>query len=530
MKDKKHIDRLFQEKLKDFEVSPDKAVWGKINSQLNQKKSNRKVIPIWWKLTGVAAGLILLLTVGNFIFNDSDSVTNVVETEAVDSKSKKINEKNNTTVYGEKEYLKEHVDESSEESLRNDDEIIQTEILNKNKGVVNSDDSEAQKTKIESKSNQNKKANSSTNFLVNTKTNDVPKPEKTSEQPSNIINNIKKPSLNQNKNKEVIVENKTDKPNIIKKNESKNSIINNKKEEQFVLNKEKEKEEKVIIDDAILKNADDIEKEEKLVVEEEKIPLTEEFIANNENINEEEKESINRWQVNPNIAPVYFNSFGKGSPIHEQLVNNEKSGSVNMSYGINISYAVNSRLSVNSGVNKVDLGYNTNNVIIYENLGVSNPNTGLLRNIKLNNGLQSLSFVSGNSLSFAQSPSIIPGESLSSLNQEMSYYEIPLELKYKLSKKKLGFSLVGGVSTFILSDNSVSYELRGVSTELGEATNLNSTSFSANIGFGLNYAIFKNMNFNLDPMFKYQINTFSNTSGNFKPYIIGVYTGLNYKF
>ncbi len=70
MSDKKHIDRIFQEKLKELDATPDKAVWDKIQKELNGEKKNRKVIPLWWKFAGVAAGLILLLTAGNFIFNN----------------------------------------------------------------------------------------------------------------------------------------------------------------------------------------------------------------------------------------------------------------------------------------------------------------------------------------------------------------------------------------------------------------------------------------------------------------------------
>jgi len=31
-------------------------------------------------------------------------------------------------------------------------------------------------------------------------------------------------------------------------------------------------------------------------------------------------------------------------------------------------------------------------------------------------------------------------------------------------------------------------------------------------------------------MFKYQLNTFSKNDGGFKPYYLGVYTGLNFRF
>lgn len=527
MSDKKHIDRIFQEKLKDFEATPDKAVWDNISSQLNQKKKNRKVIPFWWKLTGVAASLILLLTVGNLIFNDSKITTNAVDTEKIDSNNKKVDENNNAIVNIEKENLEDTIDESSNKSLIKDDDTIQPETSNKN--VVNTDESEAQKNPIAPKSDRTNIQNKKTNYLVNTDKKEVPKPNKSSQQPSNVINNtIKSPSLNQEKNKEVLVENNSKEPVEIEEKPSENSINNSKEklaintdEEQIPNNK-----------DGILINPDGTEKEEQLVVEQEEVktPLIEEVIADNENIIEEEKEVINRWQLNPNVAPVYFNSFGKGSSIHSQLAENDKTGEVNMSYGINVSYAVNNKLSIKSGINRVNLGYNTNDIIIYENVTGTNNNSDLFRNIKPKENLPQLSFVSGNDFAFAQSPSIVPNESNVLLNQEMTFYEIPLELKYKLSDKKLGFSVVGGFSTFILNDNKVFYELRSETTELGEATNINDVSYSANVGFGLNYNISKTMSLNLDPMFKYQINTFNNTSGDFKPYFIGIYSGVNIKF
>ena len=66
--------------------------------------------------------------------------------------------------------------------------------------------------------------------------------------------------------------------------------------------------------------------------------------------------------------------------------------------------------------------------------------------------------------------------------------------------------------------------------EMGEANNINDVNLSTNIGFGLNYNFSPTLQLNLEPMFKYQLNTFTQTSGNFQPYSIGIYTGLSFKF
>ena len=54
--------------------------------------------------------------------------------------------------------------------------------------------------------------------------------------------------------------------------------------------------------------------------------------------------------------------------------------------------------------------------------------------------------------------------------------------------------------------------------------------FSTNFGIGLKYGFMKSFEFNVEPTFKYQLNTFSSDAGNFKPYLFGIYSGISYKF
>jgi hypothetical protein len=57
MNTKKNIDRLFQEKLKNLEATPKKKVWKEIKSKITKKK--RKIYPLWWFSSGIAASLII---------------------------------------------------------------------------------------------------------------------------------------------------------------------------------------------------------------------------------------------------------------------------------------------------------------------------------------------------------------------------------------------------------------------------------------------------------------------------------------
>jgi len=47
---------------------------------------------------------------------------------------------------------------------------------------------------------------------------------------------------------------------------------------------------------------------------------------------------------------------------------------------------------------------------------------------------------------------------------------------------------------------------------------------------GFKYGFLKNIEARIEPVFKYQINTFSNDAGNFKPFVFGVYSGINFSF
>jgi len=113
----------------------------------------------------------------------------------------------------------------------------------------------------------------------------------------------------------------------------------------------------------------------------------------------------------------------------------------------------------------------------------------------------------------------------------LRYVEVPLEIQYTLSDKKFGVNVIGGFSSFFLNQSKLFYEAdNGDRRIIGEARNINNLSYSANVGLGLNYKVSKTFNFNLEPIFKYQFNTFNNTSGDFSPFFIGVYSGFAIKF
>ena len=94
----------------------------------------------------------------------------------------------------------------------------------------------------------------------------------------------------------------------------------------------------------------------------------------------------------------------------------------------------------------------------------------------------------------------------------------------------MGIQVIGGFSTLFLNNNSISLEESNSVSRLGASNSLNNTSFSTNVGLGLDYKFTDRIQFNLEPMFKYQLNAYTKTVSDFRPYYLGLYTGLSIKF
>lgn len=512
MSDKKHIDRLFQERFKDFEATPRDAVWKNIEEQLNLKKKKRRVFPIWWRYAGVAALLVILLTISSLLFNNNPS-ENIPTNQVVDTKNDV-----------------ETLDDSNKDNSNTliDFNKQEDKIKNENEAVAISNIKNPIK-----KATQNNIENTSDTVVASNETliteNSSSKQENDGAQKTLPPSNKSLSGSNlKTDNKTVIASNSKEKNNEAIQNKNDNPLINTDKPQKITHN--------------ISKNNTAIAEVKKDDILTDSIAQTEALVNNNTKENEltiedainktkdiiEEEENLNRWRIAPNAAPVYFSSLGNGSSIDPQFNNNSKSGELNMSYGIKASYAINKKLSVRSGINRVNLGYTTNNVVVFQSISSSssalqNVNTG-------DDDANTISVISGENVNPARSPESFTTKSNSSLNQSFGYIEVPLEIQYALINKKFGVNVIGGFSSFFLNKNEIFSDVSGSKTLLGEATNINKVSYSANFGLGLNYKVSKKIDLNFEPVFKYQINTFNNTSGNFKPYFIGVYTGFAIKF
>ena len=497
MKEKKHIDELFKDRFKNFEATPSPKVWENIVAQLRKDKEDRKVVPLWIKLGGVAAALALLLTVGNTVFNsptlENPSVTTEKNNIPVDNDSEILQKENERSTEITSEDVKIHSNEGETDS-------------NKTVGPKNA--IAVEKETVPSSKNKNGTVQNKNGTVQNK--NDVP--EKITRKEAVAVQN-EKVNFSEKEKSEVTAETEIVEKthtgiiasNKAKTNNAEAEIIAPIVEENTGITKTETPEKKTSIFDAIAEQN------------------TEDPIVKN-------PKPENRWSVLPNVAPVYYSSLGNGSSLDPSFADNEQSGDVNMSYGVQVSYALNDRLSIRSGVSNVDLSYSTGGI----DLG-SGPISVALRSVDYGNNEIVVTAVDKGSLSMPPpgsgfdfiSPKTTDGNA--QILQNINYYEVPLELKYALSNNKLGVNIIGGLSTLFLGNNEISVKADNFNSVLGEANNLSSVSFTTNVGLGLDYKISKRFLFNIEPMFKYQLNPYTDSS-NFKPYYIGVYTGFSFRF
>lgn len=525
---KKNIDRLFQEKFKDFEVAPNDAVWDRINESLPNKKKKRRVIALWWQIGGVAVVLALLLTVGISVFS-SDNIKNqnlpFVNTDKNDSENKEIEKALESPKNYKHDDLKDNnankrevVDSDSQQNPSNLEGQTSTTSQNKTNSnaltrprkvkqstvVNNSDETEnvSPSEKI-NKLNTIVKNNNRTRVVTNTK-NSSKQPKETKIASEATLKSVIETTIEDNKT--ATVDNSTS-------NTTNTESFKDKNTEGISTNEHNL--ESVIIEDASKASIEDAIAEQ------------------TEAIDEKEKEDEqNRWSIAPNVAPVYYSSLGQGSSLGQQFNENTKGGDINMSYGIKGAYAVSKKLKVRAGINRVNLNQSTSNVIAFAGPDLSSrssQNAQPAGNISYNDR-QNVLLMSSDMLDIAAAPEAFNTIVAGSLDQRFGFIEVPLELAYQLVDRKFGINVIGGFSTFFLNENEIYADIDGTSTLIGEANNINGTSFSANFGLGLDYSLSKQWNINLEPQFKYQLNTFNNTTGDFRPFFIGVYTGLSFKF
>ncbi len=548
MKDKKHIDELFRKRFQGHAPTPSPEVWKGIEARL-KKEEDRKVVPLWLRWSGVAAVLILLLLAGNFVFDpfgtpqDNTTITDTTE----DSKDSKTD--TDKTV----------IDENT---VSDDTDIASEEDLNTNSDATEkSPDEEGVKPAGEG---QFKTPETIRDAVANESVEDkkVKEKDRDSRIKKDVVESIgvtdtdaavttEKDASNKIKN---TTEAKDIKDNPVLKDDTTNKVINTETDTGVANTKVDDTDvKKDNPDNLIRKDVDIIDSDTPVVTAVEKDDTAkEEDTTQKEEDAEADKPSLigvineknteeaitkrdtpdRRWEVTPNVGPVYYDSFGSGSSIDPMFSDNPQNSDINISYGVAVSYNITDRFSVRSGINNVRLSYSTGGIELVDNapvgIALRSVDYGNQQNVTTAYDRGTLASAAENGPFGGLQPK--SGGGNPEINQRINYFEVPLEVRYAILDSRFGINMIGGFSTLFLGSNEISVSDGSFRSTLGEANNLNSVSFATNIGFGFDYKISRSLRFNVEPIFKYQLNPYTDPSVNFRPYYLGVYSGLSFKF
>jgi hypothetical protein len=538
MSKKKSIDRLFQESLKDIKVQPPAGLWDAIENRLDHKKK-KNVIPLWWALAVVAAGLAILATgmylnsTDNINLTTPDKNTEIVNETETKSQESLENSKNKNTgkIATPENQSAEHqqfaIDNSKSETKptrKNDpNRPSETETeTKKTNAIKNSVIARQQKQAVVLLNNQLAMSGSKTNPKAS-KTTNAPIAENKQEQ------ELKKPAIdkqspNYNKQKDTTVATLIAWHKVLKNDDGAN-------DEQ----PKGKNLENTILDDTAINNV--LATKDSII---KKQPLLQDM-ATLEDI-EKQKEEVNtttferKWAATTQVGPVYARSMG-GSAVNNEVSEHQGGTQGNLSYGIGVSYQVAPRWTVRTGVNQLQMVYNTQD-INYQ-MDFNSNITGSFAQDFTANAVKNASPLNNNFVNNNTLGSDFAAQELLSnqftgikgaLSQQLAYIEVPLEVQYSLLNSRFKIQVSGGISALFLTENTVGVENNNLRLELGEDRNFNNFNQSANFGLGLGYDINTKLGAFIEPSFKYQLNTLRDNTANFRPYIIGIHSGVRYRF
>lgn len=494
--DKNNLDELYQQKLNDFEQLPEPHVWQRIEASLD-KKQKKRIVPIWWYFGGAAALLLLGLWLSNPFSVEHDLNHNPVTLEENTDRSNSNGASDNNTNSNENSDLEPTTTVEKDKVVKEANQVADTKVQPIGERV-GSENQNIDRTKTYAGKNAVKKNTAE----VANNTEASSNKEKIAAENSSVA----ELSRQAEQEREVIASVEPDETKEEKNNEG---VLNNE------VNRISEKETTEVAQNT----------------EDEKMSIQEVIDAQEDIVKLSNQDSNKKWSVGPQVAPVYFNAFGEGSPIHSDFAQNAKTGNINLSYGLMVAYDIGDKLTLRSGVHRVNYGYDTDEVLFSSTLNAnSNDMIDNINYSQASRGVVVQSKTTSTAEDFAaanQGDALVSAPTFEgSMIQQMGYLEVPLELSYDLLDKKFGINLIGGVSSLFLIDNFVALQANEMVTEMGEANNVNDINFSTNVGVGFNYNFSDKLQLNVEPMFKYQLGTFSDSAGNFSPYSIGVYSGL----
>lgn len=477
----KNIDKLFREKLRDFEQPPPAYLLENVLSGVAGAKKKRKLV--FWKVAGVAAALLLAFVAGwqvNYLNHESERQSVVVSQNGANESNgafKGIEEKG--TIQDNAQKATPEKEETSERQGH--------------PRFLTAEDTSGTKAEISSANNSH---------LANR----VNRPEKT----------------------DLVKEGRDDSPGlhpiktIRRLMESKDQLANRLQEK--IENPSMIEQAALTIDQQIIKQNE------------------QQLMAQNDN------QKNTRWLVGAQVSPAYsVNRSNHSDQYASEMMNSSSNTPVELGGGLTVEYKPGKRWSFQSGIYYAGLGQSSgnsstsgrfmetlaNNGSEYFNAPVNiqagnlmvNSTAGVIElkgvpsGIELGTNLEDKTMASAVVVSEAR------------FIQNFQYLEIPLYLRYNVIDARFDVELMGGVSSNVLVGNDTYLESNAGKSLVGKTQDMQGMNYSGTLGVGFKYGVSKRIFLNVEPRVKYYLNSLNNNSAvTYKPYTIGVFTGISYQF
>ncbi len=259
------------------------------------------------------------------------------------------------------------------------------------------------------------------------------------------------------------------------------------------------------------------------------------------------------WKMGMNVSPGYSSySASHDRGYANNMTYSATDGNGNISAGVAVRYKTEGKWSVESGVYYVQNGqkseslpqlftsyalagdngspfreglYFNTDIDIEENRMVMNSVAGIIEFESIPQGAEIEA--SPERTGSYSNALITSGE----FSQVFDFVEIPLFLRYLILDSRVDLELAGGINAGLVVGNNAFINNDHGFQKIGKTRDISTVNFSASIGLGVTYDLGKHLSIALEPRMNYYMNSINkNPDVNFRPYRIGLYSGLYYEF
>lgn len=255
--------------------------------------------------------------------------------------------------------------------------------------------------------------------------------------------------------------------------------------------------------------------------------------------------SQNQWTLGGSFAPTYsyrttnndkLDFFNNSFQTSKNNPGSYEKALISYSTGINAQYAVNETWQFETGLYYSRFGHKKEALLVsnkelekggeyYLNTSAGKVNSsGIPENVSAE---IRLSFSPGNN-----SEEFIANTSEDArLYQKFDYVEVPMKVKYKVYNQKIGINLISGLSTGLLVNNETIIQTTNKKRNLGYTENIREVLHSTLLGLGFHLPLSEKLIIDFEPTFKYGLHSINSSDEfGYKPYSLGIYSGIQYQF